>query len=215
MEWPMGQLFILFYFILNSEMLNRTSSHMWDRWYLPIFLFRNGFLTCMYIDSFISLMKFQSSLLTILNFSRVRPVVLKWSYIGEGAFRCSLKLSLNVLEDSAMYSSSHSTLSHLYLYMMPLFIGIWSFVFGCHQEVFDGSTHFKVYMYAMFLGHFFIFSLRPFVYGTTNVAVPSATMAITSANHPIKWLQHLPLWLSICQKSTDFNGNKIYHKHLA
>ena len=54
---------------------------------------------------------------TMLKFSMVTwwPVVLKWSYIGEGALRCSLNLSLNVLEDSPMYSSSHFTLSHLYL----------------------------------------------------------------------------------------------------
>ena len=42
---------------------------------------------------------------------------------GEGALRCSLNLSPNVLEDSPMYSSSHSTLSHLYLCMTPLFSG--------------------------------------------------------------------------------------------
>ena len=50
-------LFIFFYFILSSEVLNRTSSHMWSRWYLPLFLFRDGFLTLMYIASFISLMR--------------------------------------------------------------------------------------------------------------------------------------------------------------
>ena len=34
---------------------------------------------------------------------------------GEGAFCCSLNLSPNTLEDSPMYSSSQSTLLHLYL----------------------------------------------------------------------------------------------------
>ena len=29
-----------YYFSLSSEVLNRTSSHMWGRWYLPMFLFR-------------------------------------------------------------------------------------------------------------------------------------------------------------------------------
>ena len=29
-------------FILSSEMLNRTLSLMWGRWYLPIFLFMDG-----------------------------------------------------------------------------------------------------------------------------------------------------------------------------
>ena len=124
MEQPLGQLFFLFYFILCSEKLNRTSFHMWGRWYLPIFLFMDGLLTHMYIDSFISLMRFWSSLPTTLKFSSVVVwhVVLKWSYIGEGAFRYSLNLSQNVLEDSPMCSSSHSTLSHLYLYMMHICI---------------------------------------------------------------------------------------------
>ena len=62
------------------------------------------------------------------------PVVLKWSYIREGTFRCSLKFSPNVLEDSSVYSSSHSTLSPLHLYMTPLFFLIfWSLqTWGSH-----------------------------------------------------------------------------------
>ena len=31
-------IFILFYYILSSEMLDRTSFHMQGRWYLPMFL---------------------------------------------------------------------------------------------------------------------------------------------------------------------------------
>ena len=62
--------------------------------------------------SFICLMRFWSSLPTILKFSSevVWPVMLQWSYIGEGCFRCSLNLSPKVLDDSPIYSSSHSTL---------------------------------------------------------------------------------------------------------
>ena len=41
----------------------RTSSHTCGRWYLPMFLFRDGLLTLMNIDSFISLERFCSSLL--------------------------------------------------------------------------------------------------------------------------------------------------------
>ena len=75
--------------------------------------------------SFMVLMRFWSSLPTMLKLSVVTswPDMLEWSYIGEGAFWCSLNLSANVLADSPMYSSSHSTLSHLYLYMPPLFSG--------------------------------------------------------------------------------------------
>ena len=83
----------LFYFILSSEMLNRISSHMWGRWCLPIFLFRDGLLTLMYIDSVISLMMFWSSLPTTLKISSVVvwPVVLKWLYMGEGALKVFFK----------------------------------------------------------------------------------------------------------------------------
>ena len=154
MEWPLGQLFvfvycifhflfvfsslfiylyfILFYFIFSSELLNRTSCHICGRWFLPTFLFRNGLLTLMYIDSFMNLMRFFSSLPNILNLSSVVlwPVMLKWSNSGEGVFRCYLNLSPNVLEDSPMYSSLHSTLPQLYLYMMPLFLVIWSLYVG-------------------------------------------------------------------------------------
>ena len=47
-------------------------------------------------------------------------MVLLWSWIGEGAFKCALNLSPNVLAVSPIYSSSHSNLSHLNLYVMPL-----------------------------------------------------------------------------------------------
>ena len=36
------------YFNFSSEMFNRTSSQICGRWYLPIFLFRDGLLTLIY-----------------------------------------------------------------------------------------------------------------------------------------------------------------------
>ena len=39
----------------SSEMLNRTSSQMCGRWYLPIFLLRDGSLTLIYRASFMAL----------------------------------------------------------------------------------------------------------------------------------------------------------------
>ena len=85
------------YFNLSSEVLNRTSSHMCGRWNLPMFLLRDGLLTLMYSASLIALLRFWSSLPTILKFSLVTwwPVMLLWSYIGEGAFWCSFNLSPN------------------------------------------------------------------------------------------------------------------------
>ena len=116
---------VIFYFNLSSGLLHRTSSHIWGRWYLPMFLFRDGLLTLMYRASFMVLMRFWSSLPTILKFSVVTlwPDMLEWSYIEEGAIWFSLNLSANVLADLPIYSSSHSTLSHLYLYMTQLFSG--------------------------------------------------------------------------------------------
>ena len=111
MEWPQGQS----YFYFSSEVLSRTSSHICDRWYLPIFLFRDGLLTLINNDSFIHLLRFWSSLLTILKFSRVMLwlVMLEWPYIGEGALRCSLNLSPNVPEDSPMQAQETDATSGL------------------------------------------------------------------------------------------------------
>ena len=73
------------YFHLSSWVLNRTSPDMCDRWCLPIFLLRDGLLTLKYIDSFIVLVRFWSSIPTILKLSTVVvwPVKVQWSNIGE------------------------------------------------------------------------------------------------------------------------------------
>ena len=59
------------YLSFSSVLLIRTSSHIWGRWYLPMFLLRDGLLTLMNIDSFISLERFCSSLPTILKLFKV------------------------------------------------------------------------------------------------------------------------------------------------
>ena len=46
---------VWYYFNFSSVMLFRTSSHTCGRWYLPIFLLRDGLFTLMYIASLISL----------------------------------------------------------------------------------------------------------------------------------------------------------------
>ena len=118
MLWSAGRCYLPGqFFNFSSEMLNRTSSQMCGRWHLPIFLFRDGSLTLIYRASLMVLMRFWSSLPTISKFSMLMlwPVVLWWSNMGDRAFWCSLNLSPNVLEDSPIYSPSHSTLSHFYL----------------------------------------------------------------------------------------------------
>ena len=88
-----------FYFNFSSEVLTRTSSQTCGRWYLPTFLLRDGSLTLMYRASFIVLIWFKSSLPIILKLLMVTlwPLMLLWSYMGEGGFRCSLNLSPKVL----------------------------------------------------------------------------------------------------------------------
>ena len=139
------------YFNFSSEVLTRTSSHMWGRWYLPMFLLRDGLLTLMYNASLIVLLRFWSSLPTILKLSIVTwwPLMLLWSNIGECTFWCSLNLSAKVLEDSPMYSSSQSTLPHLNLVDDPTLFEDWIFIFGGHQEAVDGFTSFEIHLYGI------------------------------------------------------------------
>ena len=59
------------YFIFSFDMENRTLSQMSGRFYLPMFLFRVGLLTPMYIASFKALAIFYPSLPIILKLSTV------------------------------------------------------------------------------------------------------------------------------------------------
>ena len=121
-------------------MLFRTSSHMWGRWYLPMFLFRDGLLTFMYI--------------TFFNQPH-EVVILPPHYNGEGVLRCSLYLSPKVLADSLIYFLITFQVSTLVpVYDVTLFSdGI--LVFWSYQEVFDCFASSKVNLYAMFLTYVF------------------------------------------------------------
>ena len=123
------------YFKFSSEMLSRTSSHMCGRWYLPMFLLRDGLFALMYRASFMVLKRFWSSLPSMVKLSMVTswPKILRWSYIGDGALRCSLYLSSKFLADSPIYSSSQSTLSHISIYD-PTFLRIGSLSFGAMRR---------------------------------------------------------------------------------
>ena len=103
-------------------MLTGTPFHIWERFYLPIFLFRVGLLTLLYMDSLIVLVKPCPSLTNMLKFSIVPmwPVVVWWSHKGEDALRCSFYLLPNVQADSPIYPSLQSTLSHLCQYIIQL-----------------------------------------------------------------------------------------------
>ena len=129
-------------------MLFRTSSHTWGRWYLPIFLLRDGLFTLMYIASLISLIRLCSSLPTMVKLSIVVswPVMVVWSCMGEGCFKCSLNLSPKVLADSPIYSSSHSHPITLVPIDDTTFLSNKISVLGCHQEVLDGFACFEKYL---------------------------------------------------------------------
>ena len=58
-------------FSLRFEVLNRTSSHICGRWNLPTFLLMDGLLTLINNASCIALLRFWSSLPTILKLSMV------------------------------------------------------------------------------------------------------------------------------------------------
>ena len=126
-------------------MLNKTSSYICGRWYFPVLLFREGLLTLKYRASFITLLRFWTSLPTMLKLSTLMlwPVVLKWSNMGEGAFWCSLNLSPNALEDSYIFLI---TLHHTTFVTIddPTLLQHRIFVLWGHQEVFDGCTSSKV-----------------------------------------------------------------------
>ena len=86
--------------------------------------------------------------------------MLEWSYIGDGVFWCFLNLSPNVLEDSPIYSSSHSTLSYLYLYDST-FPEDGIFILGSHKKASDGLAS-KVHLYPKFAAYFLQTLTQPF-----------------------------------------------------
>ena len=76
-QWADG-IVLINYYNFSSEMLNRTSSQICGRWYLPMFLFRDGSLTLIYRASLMACIRFWSSLPTMSKFSMLIlwPVVL-------------------------------------------------------------------------------------------------------------------------------------------
>ena len=96
-------------------MLNRVLSHICGRLYFPIFLLRVGFFTLMKMDSDGSGKIVPLPVHNLKSSTDVLwSVVDRWSYMGKGAFRCSMNLSPKVLADSPVYSLLNSSLLHLY-----------------------------------------------------------------------------------------------------
>ena len=105
---------------------------------------------------------------TILKLSRETswPVVFWWPW-WVMVLLCSLYLSPNVLPDSPMYSSSQSTLPHLYLYITLLFLSMVSLSLGCTRRSLIVLPPVKYTSTPYLLQMFLQVSPRPFMYGTT------------------------------------------------
>ena len=132
-------------------MENRTLSQMCGRLYLPMFLLRVGLWTVIHIASFMALAIFLPYLLIILKFSTVVvwPVLFGCSKIVDGAFKYSSYHYSKVLDDSPMYSSSHSVLPHLNQYILLLCLAIASLSLGTSTE-FSKCPSFKMHLDTIF-----------------------------------------------------------------
>ena len=158
-----------YWFIFSSGMDCNNPSHRCGRLYFPIFLFNVGLFTLMYMASFIALAILWSSLPIILKFSTdvMWPVLFWCSCMGDGAFRCSLYLSSNVLDDSPIYSSSQSILSHLNQYITLLFFLMSSLSLGDTSKFLSVFPPLKYTCIPYFLQMFLKLSAIPLEYGTT------------------------------------------------
>ena len=151
----------------RSGMSCSTSSQMWDSWYWPRFLFKGGSLILMNIASLMVLVESCSFLPTIEKLSNVMLCsVWKWLKMGEGALRCSLYLSPELLPVSPMYSILQLGWSYLYLYMTSPFWMILSFPYGTTKSSLTVLAPLK-WTWTPALPHMFLkLSLMPLEYGT-------------------------------------------------
>ena len=143
-QWADGTALVN-YFNLSSEMLNRTSSQMCGRWYLPIFLFRDGSLTLIYRASLMVLIRFWSKIFKN-DFVTSGVIVVKYGGWGllmffepfskcSGGFPYILFITFHPV---TFVSIDDSTLLHHRI-----------FVLGSHQEAFDGIASFEVNLHSI------------------------------------------------------------------
>ena len=122
---------VVYLLVLSSGMENRTLSQMLAGCTCQYFYSRVGLLTLIYMVSFTALaMLYPLPIIWKLSTVVVQSVVFWCSNISEGAYKCSLYLSPNVLADSHIYSSLHSILPHSNQYMTLHCFVIVSLSFG-------------------------------------------------------------------------------------
>ena len=130
-------------------MVNRTSSHTWGRWYLPMFLFRDGLLTPLYNAFYSSneVLVFPPHYAEIFYCGGMTYDVIVVMYWGASSVlwtspKCCWGLS------NIFFMAFHPvTFVSIY---DPTVFGDGVFVFGSHQDAFDGFASSKVHLYAMF-----------------------------------------------------------------
>ena len=108
--------------------------------------------------------------------------MLLWSCMGEGAFRCSLYLSPNVLDVSPIYSSSHSKpitfepIDYATLFCYVVFI-LWS-----HQFIFQGLSTLKVYLNAILSANVFETLTKSLVVWNCDISSVGVITSVDSVN---------------------------------
>ena len=177
MEFPQ----VSIYFKLGSEMLSRTSSQICGRWYLPMFLLRDGLFALMYRASFMVHKRFWSSLPSMVKLSMVTswPEMLRWSYMGMGPLDVPCTSLQNFLL-TLQYTHHHNPPCHTYICMWPHFFEEWIFVFWGHKKVFDGMTSFKMYINPIFLANVFIAFTESLMVRDNNVKLGSSDVITIS-----------------------------------
>ena len=114
--------YLAYYLNSSSGEFTSSSSHIYDSWYLPMFLLRDGSLTLMKMASLMGLAKFLSSLPTMLKCQWKYHD--QWCYDGHrwviGLSR-ALYIFLQMFCLTSHYILPQSTLPHLYLFITPFF----------------------------------------------------------------------------------------------
>ena len=155
-------------------------SHVWGKLNLPIFLFKEGLFTLIYMDSLIFLAKPCPCLPIIWKFCWVVgwPVLLQCWCIGEGSFRCSLNLSPKVLEISPMFSSSQERSPHWNQYVTLLLLAMGSLSLGETSRFLMMLLPLKWVCIPYLPQILLMFSQRPWVYGITMWPLVLTSMVV-------------------------------------
>ena len=168
------------YFNLSSRVLNRTSSHTCGRWYLPMFLLRDGLLTLIYFDGFMVLVRFWSSsyyteVVNCCSMSCGITVVIYWEMDHEVFLEPLSKCSWG-FSNIFFITFQPVTIKSIY---HPILFG--DVFLGSHQEVLPVINTWI----PCFLHMFLEFSLRPWVHSNTMLESRMITSNITTAIHTI------------------------------